>query len=479
VDAGGRLRVWDVASGELTHAVDAHVGGATRAAFSPDGRLLATTGADGAVRLWAVRQQIAGRALRVQPAGGLTTCLALSPDGRLAASGHMDRVVELFDVSTGRLLRSWTLQWPVASLAVTQDGSTLRAATSQSSVFTLALAGPKLVPNPLLQESPRPLTRPAKPDRLNPGNNAFSHDGMRSVHYSIGGAALWDVAAGRLTRVLDPRPAEAACFVPPTGRAGGGAVDVVVAIVDRGSELVAFNVAGDTIRRIALRAGGRITAMAASPDAHVVVVGDDVGQIRSLDMVTWQWAWTLRAHSGAVTCLAFAPDGRTILSGGVDGALRLADAAVGRTLHVVGRGQAAVRGALFSPDGRRLLAAVGDGRTTRSWELSLAEEFRHNAKSALMIAGRADDPSLAEKLRLAEWFLLEGQPDWARGVLAKQAPPRALDAAMRATLARDLWAAGDAATASRHFATVLEEHPASKDQMYLTLCRDAAAGGEP
>jgi WD40 repeat protein len=312
---------------------------------------------------------------------------------------------------------------------------------------------------------------------LNPGVNAFafSQDGMRAVHYSIRGAGLWDVAAGRMTRVLDPRPTEAACFVPVGNERG---VDVIVAILDRSRELVAFNAAGQSIRKVDLPIQSRVNAMVASPDGHALIVGDDVGDVRLLDLTTWQWTWAMPAHSGAVTSLAFAPDGRTILSGGADGALVLADAGLGRTLHVVARGQAAVRAAQFDADAGHIVATVGDGRTTRSWDLSRATRFAQRAKPTREITRRPEAASIAERLRLGEWFLLQGRPDWARQAVRQAASP-SLDARSQLNVARVMWSAGDAAEASKWFAAALAGHQAVRDQTYIILCRDAAAGGEP
>jgi serine/threonine protein kinase/WD40 repeat protein len=464
VDAAGRARLWDVASGTLTHAVNAHPGGATKLNFSPDGRLLATTGADAAVRLWPVRHEIAGRVLRVQPGGGMVTCLALTPDGRMAATGHTNREVELIDVATGQLLKKWTLQWPVASLAFTRDAGMLLASTSQSSVYRLAVAaGPAGVPEPLRQDAPRPLPL-AGPDTLNPGTNAFSPDGTRAVHYSARGAGLWDVTAGRMLKVLDPRPTEAGCFVPPAAQRD---VHIVAAILDGRRELVAFDRAGQTLRKIALPVRGRVNAMAVSPDGHVITVGDDAGDVHALDVVTWHWTWAMHAHAGAATCLAFAPDGRTVLSGGADGALLLCDAGVGRPLHPLARGQAAVRAAQFSADASLVVATLGDGRTTRSWDSQHAKAMRE-------IARRDGGASSADRLRAAEWFLLQGRPDWARQCVAA-ASPDSMNARSQVAVARIMLSAGDAAGASNWFSAAVTTNTGVFDPPYLTLCRDAAA----
>ena len=49
------LRLWDVDSGSETAHGEGHAGAVTSLAFSPDGGLLATGGADGIICLWTVK----------------------------------------------------------------------------------------------------------------------------------------------------------------------------------------------------------------------------------------------------------------------------------------------------------------------------------------------------------------------------------------------------------------------------------------
>jgi WD40 repeat protein len=79
-----------------------HPGGATTLGFAPDGLRLATSGYDGAIRLWDIAT---GRpALRLEGARGTVWTLDFSPDGsRLAAAGE-DGIVRIWNASDGRLL---------------------------------------------------------------------------------------------------------------------------------------------------------------------------------------------------------------------------------------------------------------------------------------------------------------------------------------------------------------------------------------
>ena len=81
------IRLWEVPSGKLLGACTGHKQGVTSVAFSPDGKTLATASDDSTLKFWNVATQ--QELLTVRRLGGTLRGLMFSPDGRLlvGASG--------------------------------------------------------------------------------------------------------------------------------------------------------------------------------------------------------------------------------------------------------------------------------------------------------------------------------------------------------------------------------------------------------
>ncbi len=94
----GTVRLWDVATRTIIATLTGDTGPVYSVAFSPDGQTLASGSGDGTVRLWdvATRQQI-GSPLAAH--AGPVNSVAFSPDGQTVASGNGDGTVRLWDVA--------------------------------------------------------------------------------------------------------------------------------------------------------------------------------------------------------------------------------------------------------------------------------------------------------------------------------------------------------------------------------------------
>jgi WD40 repeat protein len=103
-------------------------------AFSPDGKLLATTSqaAPEPVQLWDLSTATALRALK--PVGGARR-IAFAPDGATLAVGQLSGTISLFDPATGRLLAAFRGHGgPIFGLGISPDGKLLATASGDGTV---------------------------------------------------------------------------------------------------------------------------------------------------------------------------------------------------------------------------------------------------------------------------------------------------------------------------------------------------------
>ncbi|MHC4401623.1 MAG: PEGA domain-containing protein [Planctomycetota bacterium] len=101
--------------------------------FSPDGRTLASAGADNTVRLWGVPGGKLHRVLDAHKDLLGVGCVAFSPDGNTLASCS-GTTVQLWDLKTGMPLTEAANLGPARHVAFSSDGTTLAVATGADQV---------------------------------------------------------------------------------------------------------------------------------------------------------------------------------------------------------------------------------------------------------------------------------------------------------------------------------------------------------
>eukprot|EP01006_Ploeotia_vitrea_P026244 TRINITY_DN59220_c1_g1_i1.p1 TRINITY_DN59220_c1_g1~~TRINITY_DN59220_c1_g1_i1.p1 ORF type:complete len:418 (-),score=29.94 TRINITY_DN59220_c1_g1_i1:32-1285(-) len=113
------LRFWDVASGKLygtpSHSNDCHMSPVNMVRYSLDGKLFATGGLDGAVKIWDGTNCKCINTIPAAHSGADVTSVQFSKTGKFLLTGGRDGQARLWDLSTGR-----NIKWYGASSTMLQ-----------------------------------------------------------------------------------------------------------------------------------------------------------------------------------------------------------------------------------------------------------------------------------------------------------------------------------------------------------------------
>lgn len=227
--------------------------------------------------------------------------VVFSPDSSKFASGGFD-TIQLWQSSTGQLLRTFDKTSRVNALAYSPDGKLLASANGDVSI----------------------------------GN------------YNVN---LWDIATGQKVRTLKGHifPVLTVAFSPDGHILASGSQDATIRLWDPET--------GQILRRLDGHANW-VNSVAFSPDGKLLASGDRDGVIRLWDLSNGQVLLTLNAHKHGVFAVAFCPAGdkSLLVSTGIDETIRVWSTRSGDLVQTLTGYSPSVA---FSPDGYILATTVG------------------------------------------------------------------------------------------------------------------------
>jgi WD40 repeat protein len=343
--AGGNnwLQVLDAETGRTRYrAGPSFVSGL---AFSPDGKRLASYGADKQVRIMAVETGQPLHAFAVEPvprsAGLLIAYLAFLPDGKhLLLTEGRKSPVQLFDTEKGTRVRTYGDEGkPVYAVALSPDGRTLAVAQDAEAVRLWDVAAGK--PRGVIQT----------PSRFGYAL-AFSPDG-KILATGTSGVHLWDAATGNLLRTLaadTPRTVVRSLSFSPDGKQ---------LVANHAAALVFWDSAtGKELRWFPSRSGD----VRFLPDGRTLLRKElGASTFQFLDARTGQPIRRFDGHDRPIEAVAFAPDGKSVATAQLSGRILVWDAGSGRAVWqsdriVPGRGMG---GLAFHPKSNALATCMG------------------------------------------------------------------------------------------------------------------------
>ncbi len=390
------IELWRLTDNTLLHTLseDYHV---FALAFSPDGRLLASSSYDPAVKLWDVVsgqlvQRLEGHIDEVQ-------MVAFSPDGQYLASGggSEDRSLRLWHVPSGQLIHVLTEHTSsVPSVAFSGDSALLASAGGDSVRVWRATAG----------------------ERVHALNGwriaAFSPDNrlVASAGKEDGVVSLWRVSDGAEVNSwkAHDRWLAALAFTPDGAMLATAGSDVDPLTYTRFGAVKFWRVSDGALQQVLVTPLERVQSLALSPDGRLVVSGGSYWDTNTNEtrVVVYVWhlpdgavRYTLTGHQYSVRGIAFSPDGRLLATADGAGTVRLWRADDGALLQTLPAFTAPAAAVAFSPDGGYLATAGADLGEETDWLLAGRVRFWRVADGRLLRTYDAETDTIVQSVQFS------------------------------------------------------------------------------
>lgn len=275
-------------------------------AFSPNGKILASVGADKQIKIWDIEKGELISTLYDNVSGEVS--ISFSPDGTKLVSGSWDQTVKIWDIKTGEVIRRFH----------GHDKSLRSACYSPSGKFIASAGWDKEI---IIWYEPTGLEL----KRLSGHTQC-----IRAIDYSPDGKYI-----------------------------ASGGYDLYLRIheVSSGREIFSFK-------------GHRypIEALSYSPDGKYIATGGNDNVIKLWSTESNKLYKTLSGHTDGVYSVSFSADGRYLASGGNDYTIKIWDVNNGTCIKTIKGHQLTIKSVAFSPNGKILVSGSAD-KTIRVWDI--------------------------------------------------------------------------------------------------------------
>lgn len=387
--ADGVVRLWDASTGQLIDRLRGHNGRVEGVVFALGDSALVTFGAaDGTVRLWDVPAAAASTTYEVREAANF---MVVSGDLSRAMSVDRSGFIRVWETRYGRLT---TKNIPglggADGGALSPDGSVLAVSSGKFYNFATDQMTHVSSGSPVFAPTGRRLlvTAPEQARLWDPvagtlvheltgsaDNAAFSPDGSTMATYGADGAIrLWDGVSGSSRATLRPpaaRPVEGDSEVlfSPDGS--------LLAVAEPGGSIFVWEVAtGRRISTVAFPSESEV-ALAFHPDGSLLAAvfsrGGEAGGLRVWDTRSGRLLNAFDDPSEGIDRVAFHPSGKLLATADQRGTIRLWSPHQGEQLGALTGHVRSIQTMAFSSDGHRL--TTNDGHTVKVWEVSMPSDL--------------------------------------------------------------------------------------------------------
>ena len=288
----GELRQWN-----LQHTLIGHTQSVHSVAFSPDGKVVASTSWDRSIVLWDV---LTGEKKSVWKHGYHPHRLIFSPDGRSLYSSGGDGTIKKWNMQSGKAKALVYDRNEILNVSLSSDGERLACECRARAAEILDTKTGEL-------KFSAPHGDYIWAVALSPDSKllavAGGHKGLP--------VALWDVQAGRVTLHLTGVENAGSLAFSPDSKvlAIGSQEDVRIKLFDTAT--------GELVQTLS-KDGRKFSGLMFSPDGSMLAVIPNIaGRVYLYDLIEKQWTSEIKTDS-SITDVAFSSDGKMIATSGYD-----------------------------------------------------------------------------------------------------------------------------------------------------------------
>ncbi len=368
-DGERQILIWDTFEGKLRHAIDFPIGFVSGFAFSPDNKMLVSSGRSSTI--WDT--ETGSKILKLYDNEYRASEMTFSPNGEILAGGGSDGSIILWDIN--RILEKHKEQ--KTSLSSLLDKITNKESSNKEHK---TFPGHTSVVNTIIYNSNGNTLASGSRDgtiivwdvaTMQKRFTIHGHTGpMTILRYDEIGQKLFSGSANESVWVWDKDSMTSQLIKPnwntyPIVFSHDGKT---AANRSRKNELQIWDIETDQ-RLFTIRNEKQeiFSKLALSPDSKLLASGSRDGSLEMWDIVNRKHFMTLDKHTNRVNAILFSPDGTLLASASEDGTVQLWQIQTGEKKVLQTEPNRGVRALTFSPDSKTLVSGRWDG-PIQNWD---------------------------------------------------------------------------------------------------------------